>query len=70
MGDVPVPVLALSAYGYDMDVEHNACMLGRAGWEYFSSQFTAKVWYVDTQFTANVYNSTPKTPDRHSSHLH
>ena len=26
------PLLAPSAYGYDMDVEHNACMLGRAGW--------------------------------------
>ena len=25
-------MLAPSAYGYDMDVEHNACMLGRAGW--------------------------------------
>ena len=25
-------VLALSAYGNDMDVEHNACRLGRVGW--------------------------------------
>ena len=26
-------MLALSAYGNDMDVEHNACKLGRASWQ-------------------------------------